>query len=96
MNVTLLKRPAGWLPLAMSGAAIAVLLLRIAFVGTQPAADEGTAAHLWQLLIGGQLPVMLYFAIRCVPEAPLQALRVLGFQIAGVALACAPVFYFKW
>jgi len=55
--------------------------------------DEGTAAHLWQLLMAGQLPVLLFFAIKWLPRAPRQTLYVLALQ-AGAALASmAPVFF---
>ena len=82
--------------MATSGAALVVLLLRIAVAGTEPAPDEGTAAHLWQLLMGGQLPLILYFSVRWIPAAPRPAIRVLAFQVCAAAVAALPVFYFKW
>jgi hypothetical protein len=36
-------------------------------------ADEGTLAHLWQLL-AGQIPVLAFFAIKWLPRAPTQTL----------------------
>ena len=30
--------------------------------------DEGTIAHLWQLLMAGQLPVLAFFAIKWLPR----------------------------
>jgi hypothetical protein len=45
--------------------------------------------------MAGQIPVIVYFAIRWLPETPRQALFVLGLQaVAGLA-AALPVFYFK-
>jgi hypothetical protein len=59
-------------------------------------ADEGTAAHLWQLLMAGQLPVIAFFAIAWLPRSPRQALVVLLLQaVAGLA-AAAPVFLLKF
>jgi hypothetical protein len=54
--------------------------------------DEGTAAHLWQLLMAGQLPVLFFFSVKWLPRAPKQSLYVLALQ-AGAALASmAPVY----
>jgi hypothetical protein len=95
---TILKQPSAFLPLAMSLAAIGVLCGAAIYgilhgahgIIRQP--DEGTAAHLWQLLMAGQLPVLLFFAIKWLPRAPKQTLYVLALQ-AGAALASmAPVF----
>jgi hypothetical protein len=96
VNISLLRRPEGWIPLAMSATAIAVILLRLTLVGSAPSPDEGTAAHLWQLLMGGQLPVILYFSVRWIPASPAPAIRVLALQICAMAAAAFPVFYFKW
>jgi len=75
----------------MSLAALALLLVNVAIFGVVHEADEGTAAHLWQLLMAGQLPFIAYFAIRWLPSAPKQALMILGVQLAAGLAACAPV-----
>jgi hypothetical protein len=54
--------------------------------------DEGAIAHLWQLLMAGQLPVLAYFAIKWLPRAPKQTLRVLALQAGAVLAAMAPVY----
>lgn len=90
---SVLRRPSAFLPMTMSLAALAVVLIHIALFGVARQPDEGTAAHLWQLLMAGQLPVLLYFAIRWLPKAPRASLGVLAMQ-AGAALASlAPVFF---
>ena len=87
-----LKRPSALIPLAMSIAALALVLGHIAVFGTARQADEGTAAHLWQLLMAGQLPVIGFFAIKWFPRTPAPALLVLVLQaVAGLA-AAVPVF----
>ena len=89
---SLLKQPSAFLPVAMSLAALATVAIRVAAVGTAPGPDEGTAAHIWQLLVAGQLPIVAFFAIKWLPRAPREALPVLALQaLAGVA-ALAPVF----
>jgi hypothetical protein len=92
MTLSTLKRPSAFIPLAMSFAALALVLGHIALFGTAREADEGAAAHLWQLLMAGQIPVIAFFAIRWLPRTPTQASIVLGLQaLAGLA-AAAPVY----
>ena len=43
--------PLPWIPIGMSLAALALVLGHIALYGTAREADEGAAAHLWQLLM---------------------------------------------
>jgi uncharacterized membrane protein HdeD (DUF308 family) len=92
MNWSLMKQPSAFLPLAMSLVALAVVLGYLAINGVVRETDEGTAAHIWQLLMAGQVPIIAYFAIKTLPEAPKQALAILALQaVAGLA-ALAPVF----
>jgi hypothetical protein len=68
-----------------------VLALTTGF-GRAPDGDEGTAAHLWQLLMAGQIPVIGYFLLRWLPVSPRQGSLVIGAQVAAMATAAAPVF----
>ena len=95
MNIAA-KQPSAVLPIVMSLAALATVLVHITISGTQPQADEGTAAHLWQLLMAGQLPLMLFYAIKWIPRTPQKALAVLAVQIAAALSAAAPVFWLRW
>lgn len=95
MKFGLFKHPSAFLPLAMSVAALALVLAHIAIFGAGREADEGTAVHLWQLLMAGQVPVVLYFAVKWLPKAPVPAFRVLALQAIAILAACAPVYYFK-
>ena len=89
---TLLKQPSAYLPLAMSSAALATVLVHIALFGVVREADEGTAAHIFQLLMAAQAPILGYFAIKWLPRAPRQTLYVLSLQVAAALAALAPVF----
>jgi hypothetical protein len=79
----------------MSLAALATLIYFFLRFGVVHEADEGTAAHIFQLLLAGQLPIVAFFAIRWLPQSPRQALEVLLLQAAAGLAALAPVFYFK-
>ena len=95
-DMTILRRPSAFLPVAMSVAALTIVLACLAAHGPAPQADEGGAAHLWQLLMGGQMPVILYFAARWLPESPRSGARILALQVAAALAAAAPVFILGW
>ena len=91
-ELTTLKRPSALVPLAMSIAALSLVLGHIALFGGARQADEGAAAHLWQLLMAGQVPIVVFFAVKWLPRMPGPALVVLGLQALAACLAAAPVF----
>ncbi len=92
VNIATLRRPSALIPLAMSIAALSLVLGHIAIYGGARQADEGAAAHVWQLLMAGQIPVIAFFAVKWLPRAPGQALLVLGLQAVAVLAAAGPVF----
>ena len=92
----ILKHPSAFLPLAMSLGAFATVLIFVALHGTAPQADEGAAAHIWQLLMAAQVPIVLFFAIRWVPQSPRQAMPILALQVGAALAAIAPVFLLHW
>lgn len=94
MNSTL-RRPSAFLPIAMSLVALTMVLGHVALFGVVHEADEGTVAHLWQILMAMQVPIMLFFAIKYLPQKPKQVLVVLALQIGAALTACAPVFFLK-
>jgi hypothetical protein len=91
-----LRRPSAIFPLVLSLLAIALIAVHIAIAGTAPHSDEGTAAHVWQLLMTIEVPAIVYFAITAVPESPKPALAVLAIQVLAALAAVAPVFVFRW
>jgi hypothetical protein len=93
MSVSPAKQPSAWLPIALSLIAFVVVLVYLAVIGTAREPDEGAAAHVWQLLMATQLPIVAYFAIKWVPKAPKQALMVLSLQAVAALTALAPVYF---
>ena len=90
-----LKHWSGWLPIAIP---VLLLVLGARFValnGLVREADEGTEAHLFQLLMPVQLLVMGYFALTWLPRAPRAALPVLALQIFAAAAVFAMVFWIE-
>jgi len=93
MNVPSMKEPGAFLPVAMSLAALFVVLGHAAIYGMVHEADEGAAAHIFQLLMVAQIPVVAYFAIKWLPRAPRQTLGVLALQAGAGIAAFAAVFF---
>jgi len=91
--VAMMKRPSAFIPMAMSLTALAVVLGSIAIFGVVHETDEGATAHIWQLLMAGQLPVLAFFAIKWLPRAPKPTLCVLSLQAAAALASMAPVFF---
>ena len=93
MNLSTMKKPSAWVPLAMSFAAIATVLVHVVMFGLAREPDEGTAAHIWQILMAAQVPIVAFFAIKWLPRTPRQALLVLVLQATAALAALAPVFF---
>ncbi len=89
MIVPSVKRPSAFLPLAMSLAALAMVLGNAAIFGV---VHEAAVAHIFQLLIVVQIPIVAFFAIKWLPRAPKETLLVLALQ-AGAALAAMAAVY---
>ena len=92
---TLLKKPGAFLPVGLSLAALATVLIHFVIYGVAREADEGAAAHIFQLLMIAQVPIVVFFAIKWLPRFPRQALLVLVLQAAAGLAALAPVFFLK-
>ena len=89
-----LRKPTAFLPIMMSLTALSLVIAHVAIFGAGREADEGTTAHLFQILMAAQLPLVAFFAIRWLPKEPAVALKVLSLQVCAIVAAFAPVFYF--
>lgn len=91
--LSLSRKPSAFVPIAMSLTALGILVGSFIIVGVVREDDEGAAAHLWQLLMVGQVPILAYFVMRWLPHAPRNTLYVLAVQIAAALAALAPVYF---
>lgn len=94
-RASVVKYPSAWIPVAMSVAALALVIGHVFLYGVAREADEGATAHIFQLLMAGQMPFVAYFAWRWLPKDPAQGWRVLALQVVAVVAALAPVWYFN-
>jgi hypothetical protein len=91
-----IKHPSAFLPLAMSFVALSAVLIFLALHGLAPQPDEGAAAHIWQILMAIQVPIVAFFALKWVRRSPRQAAPILGLQLVAALLALAPVYLLHW
>lgn len=91
MNLLPIRTPSAVLPLALSAAALALVVGHALVYGVVHEADEGTAAHVFQLLLVAQVPIVLWFTVRWLPREPRAAVRTLVLQACAVAAALASV-----
>ena len=75
----------------MSLLAVALVLVSVAIFGLTREADEGTTAHLWQILVVAQLPIVAYFATKW--RCDRAASSVLAVQALAFLAALAPVYF---
>ncbi len=88
-----MRHPSAWLPVCMSLAALALVLGHVAMFGVVHEVDEGTPAHVFQLLMAGQIPIVAYFGLTWLPRVRGAALRVLALQAGTALLAIAAVYW---
>ena len=96
MELEIGNKPGAWVPVVMSLGALAMVAMQLAFHGVQPQADEGAFAHLWQLLMVAQLPLIGLFAFRWWSRTPRQALTILAAQVLALVTAALPVLLLGW
>jgi hypothetical protein len=78
-----------YLPLAMSLMAALLVLTAWALGSATPERDEGAGAHIFQLLIAGQAPIVLLFLATSDWSHRPAVLRGLFLQVAAIGLAMA-------
>jgi hypothetical protein len=87
-----LKHWAGWLPIAIPVFLLLLGLRYVAMHGLVSEPDEGTEAHLFQLLMPVQLVVMAIFTVMWLPRAPRAAALVLAVQVLATAAVLVAVY----
>ena len=85
------RNPTVAIPLSMSFAALMLVISVMAFAGVRHDPDEGAAAHIFQLLIAGQLPFAVFWAAKWFRHPGREPIIVLAAQIAAIAVALFPV-----
>jgi len=91
-----LRQPAVFVPLIMSAAALALLLIYVAMFPRDAAPhDERAPARIFQLLIAGQLPVIAYLAFNWLPRAPIKTMLFTALQACAALTAVGSVIFME-
>jgi hypothetical protein len=96
MDVNFSREPSAMIPVIMSLGALLIVAIQLGTHGLAPERDEGAVAHLWQILMVAQLPVIGFFAYRWLRRAPWQAGTVLIVQALSWGTAAVPVRLLGW
>ena len=96
---SMIRKPSAWIPVVLSLIMLATILgviirMQILHLPIVHEADEGVMAHLFQIWLVLEAFLILFFAVKWLPERPRQAVLVLIIQIIAVFVTCFPVFYF--
>ena len=94
-NNSLIKQPDAWIPLAMSLAALTFLLGFVALFGIVQHEDEGTPAHIFQILMVTQLPIIAIFAIKWLPKRTKPSMVILALQAVAWIIPIIAVIWFE-
>jgi len=81
-------------PLLLSGAAFLIALTAGLTGWERNLSDEGVAAHLFQLLIAAQVPMVILFLLTTDWAQSRSAGKWLALDLAAMAIAFAPVALF--
>lgn len=90
-----INRIAAVTPIVMSLAALVLVLVSVFWGGAKRSADEGAAAHLFQLLVLAQAPLVLLFLATADWGARLPIARPLVLQASALGLAFGSVAIFN-
>jgi peptidoglycan/LPS O-acetylase OafA/YrhL len=82
----MLRKPRAVLPIVLSLAALALIVVYVALFGVVRSQDEGAPARLFQLLMVGQALAVAFFAVRWIPQAPRPAIGVVALQMLAAAV----------
>jgi hypothetical protein len=94
--LALLKRPSAFLPLTMSSVVLALIFVHIARFGIAPERDEGTEAHVFQILMPAQIPIVAFFVLKWLPRHRRETLEVLTIQGGAIIAVFSLVFFLRW
>ena len=90
-----INRIGAFAPVVMSLLAFGLVMVAVATGWGMDRKDEGAAAHIFHLLVALQIPFMLAFLVTADWRRFRPILVTVSIQVAALALAFAPVHYFK-
>lgn len=87
-----MKQPSAFVPVAMSLAALAIVVGHAAIFGITSPSGSALLTRTFQVLMAAQLPVVLFLAVTRFRRDPRPTARVLAVQAAAALAALAADF----
>lgn len=94
-NRVQINRISGFAPIVLSLLAFGVVIVAVITGWDKGSADEGSAAHIFQLLIVSEVPCMLLFIVTAEWKRVSRVAGLIGIQAVALVLALAPVAIFQ-
>ncbi len=91
MKLPLINEPSAIIPMLMSAMAVVLVIGHYMLYGEDRDADEGTAAHLFQMLLVLQIPIIFAFLVKWFPKERHQVLWILAMEAGFIAVALVSV-----
>ena len=82
-----MKHPSAFVPVAMSLAALAVVVGHAVVFGITPPPGSAPLTLIFQLLMAAQLPVVLFLLVTRLRRDPMPTMRILAVQAAAALAA---------
>jgi hypothetical protein len=82
-----MKQPSAFVPVAMSLAALAIVVGHAAIFGVTPPPGSAPLTRIFQLLMTAQLPVVLFLVVTRLRRDPMPTARILALQAAAALAA---------
>ncbi|MDQ6944523.1 MAG: hypothetical protein M3169_18650 [Candidatus Eremiobacteraeota bacterium] len=95
MDRQTINRISGIVPIVLSLAAFGVVITAVLTGSANGSADEGAAAHIFQLFIVAEVPFILIFVATADWNMVARVAGLIAVQAVALVLAFAPVAFFK-
>jgi len=90
-----INRISGMVPIVLSLMAFGVVIVAVLTGSERGNADEGTMAHIFQLLIVAEVPFILVFVATAEWKRVVRVAGLIALQVAALVLALGSVAFFK-
>jgi cytochrome bd-type quinol oxidase subunit 2 len=91
MKIAEFGNPGAWIPIALSLTGLLMVVGHALVFGVVHEADEGTAAHIFQLLMVAQIPFVAWHLFVWLPRDVRRGLGVFAVQAAAALIAMLAV-----
>jgi hypothetical protein len=91
MKITPFRAPAAWIPITLSLTGLLMVACNAVLFGVVHEADEGAAAHIFQMLMAAQIPFVVWHLVRWLPRNARRGLGVFAVQATAALMAMIAV-----